>query len=94
MVSAPDPAAQSGHVAASLFALMMASRIEQLPSVTSVSLVVVTVIVLATAGLAAGPASPATAVAATKRRRTCRNMDEDMRFPPPGFCHGMHGQPG
>jgi hypothetical protein len=37
IVSAPEPAVQSGHVAASSFALMIASRMEHWLSVASVS---------------------------------------------------------
>src|SRR5437867_7126949 len=70
MVSAPAPAAQSGHTAASLLALMMASRMEQLPSVTRVSAVVVTTIVLPSAGTGTGTTTPATAAATTTRRRS------------------------
>ena len=55
-------------MAASLFALMMASRMEQLPLVTSVSAVLVTVIVFASAG--EGNAAEAARIAkATMRRR-------------------------
>src|SRR5687768_9302710 len=74
MVSAAAPAAQSGHVAASLFALMRASRMEQLPSVARISLVVVTVIVFASAG--AGNAKAAANAAMATRPRTRRPRDD------------------
>ena len=47
MVSAPLPAAQSGNVAASLLALLMASISEHWPSDMMLGLFVVTVIVAA-----------------------------------------------
>jgi hypothetical protein len=72
IVSAPEPAAQSGHVAASLFALMMASRMEHWPSVTSVSAVVVTTIVAASEG--SGNARPVAIAAIAARKRAWVNM--------------------
>src|SRR5207247_3100271 len=64
---------QSGHVAASLFALMIASRMEQLPFVIRVSAVVLTVIVFARAE--AGNAKPAASAATATRPRTHRCGD-------------------
>src|SRR5690348_322156 len=78
IVSSPEPAAQSGQVAASLLALMMASRIEQLPSVTSASMLVVTTIVAADAALAAGPAIAATTMAPASRLPARRSVNENM----------------
>src|SRR5437868_369259 len=50
MTSAPEPAAQSGQVAASVLALIMASRMVQMPLLLRVSPKPLTLIVFACAG--------------------------------------------
>src|SRR5262249_41616319 len=76
IVSAPLPAAQSGNVAASLFALTMASISEHWPSAAMLGLLVVTVIVAAVAApcpRASSKAAPAKdqAILCCSRRPPC-----------------------